>query len=211
VMEPMRNEQASVFFLGRRSFRMEIGTMASSTNEMAIPMSASEIPTERIFGLDRSRRSPVFQASLTPAPAARSASTLSNGALIGLCLTTFAFGVLATSTFNRSWPWTQGKRAPAAAPVQQTTVAPPPFMATVQALPPAPSPPASSTESIVATAATSMPALLAPRWRSKRVRAGSAVPARQTAPTTTTVETSAPEPAPVAPAPAKKWVDPFAD
>ena len=49
MINSLGGEQDNVVFMGRRSFRMEIAGVPGG-NELAIPMRASEIPTERIFG-----------------------------------------------------------------------------------------------------------------------------------------------------------------
>jgi len=185
------------------------------TNELAIPMSASDVPTERIFGSDRAR---VFQAATELAETPRSAFTASKGVLIGLCLMAFTLGILLTSTVDRARP----------------TASAPPQMARVQELPPAPpsaapivvpvAPPAVAPSDPIMVAAAMVAAELeapAPRAISKparEARARAAHPARtkhagptaadatpEAAPTTPEAASDAPRP------PAKKWVDPFAD
>jgi hypothetical protein len=212
VIEPSSSEQASVVFMGRRSFRMEIGTLAGATgsNEMAIPISASEVPTERIFGLDRAR---LFQTASTLATSPRSAFTASKGLLIGLCLAAFTFGILLTSTVDRSRP--VGAQPMAAQPVAAQPVAAQP-VARVQQPPPAPPPVAPmvapSVEPIVVAVAPPAPELEAPAPRHAIARSprDARVRTRTKRPTPTT-EAAAPETTPDVPAPPKKWVDPFAD
>ena len=199
MIEPSGREHSSVVFMGRRSFRMEIATLPG-TNELAIPKGASDIATERIFGPDRA---PAFQASLPPLPAIRSASTVSRPMLVGLCLTTFAFGILLTWTFNRSRA-IQEARLPAPQSTERTPE-----------LSPAPSPSSALlVEPIVVAAA---PAVLDPPpsrrvilkpARDSRVRTVRAI---QTKRPIAAVEAEQPETAPVDPPPAKKWVDPFAE
>jgi hypothetical protein len=183
---------------------MEVGTLMG-TNELAIPMGASDVPTERIFGSDRAR---VFQAATALAPTAGSAFTASKGVLIGLCLMAFTLGILLTSTVDRA------------------RTAPPPPIARAQELPPVALPAvpvvvpvsAPSVEPIVVAAEAALVldapvqrrAILKPA-REARVRTAHS---RRSAPAVEAAapETAAPVVAPEAPRqPAKKWVDPFAD
>jgi hypothetical protein len=160
-------------------------------NEVAVPIRASEVPTERIFMRDRLR---AFQIGSTPPSDARAASTISKRTLIGLCLTTFAFGILLTSTINRSW-------RPLA----------PQSLERAAKLPPPPAPPVLQVVPIVATPLPSVLEAPAPSRdlaskprRDVRVRATRAGQARRPA-------SELPESAPLDPAPPKPWVDPFAD
>jgi hypothetical protein len=116
VINLLGGEQDNVVFMGRRSFRMEIAGMPGG-NELAIPLRASEIPTERIFGGDREL---VFRTAAAALP--RPARRISNSTLVALCLTTFAFGIALTLTVTR---WTAPRSAIAAAPVAPAPVATP--------------------------------------------------------------------------------------
>jgi hypothetical protein len=184
---------------------MEVGTLMG-TNELAIPMGASDVPTERIFGSDRAR---VFQAATALAPTARSAFTASKGVLIGLCLMAFTLGILLTSTVDRARP------------------APPPPMARAQELPPVALPavpevvPVAAPPSVEPIVVAAEPAVVldapvqrrailrpAREARARTARSRRSAPAVEAA----APETDAPVVAPEAPRPpAKKWVDPFAD
>jgi hypothetical protein len=228
VIEPSGSGQASVVFLGRRSFRMEVGTLMG-TNELAIPMSASDVPTERIFGSDRAR---VFQAATELAETPRSAFTASKGVLIGLCLMAFTLGILLTSTVDRARPMPS---PPPLARVQELSPAlpsaepivvpvPPPAVAPVAVAPVAVAPAAvAPADPIVVAAATAAAELDAPAPRraiSRPARDARVRPAHaaRTKHTGAAAEEATPEAAPAAEAapdsprpPAKKWVDPFAD
>jgi hypothetical protein len=218
VIDRSSSEQASVVFLGRRSFRMEAGTLQSA-NELAIPRSASDVTTERIFGVDRER---VFEAA-SMLPAARSAFMVSKGPLIGLCLATFACGILVTSTVNRTRSWAASKRAAAVTPVQLTGVVAPILRERVQEAAPvaqaSPSPLPSvlpDLEPIVVAAPASVfdspPAHRALPRAAREARVRSARPAqiKRAAPAIGAAESDS-APAPAAAPAAKKWVDPFAD
>jgi len=194
VIEPSNRYQASVVFLGRRSFRMETGSMPVA-EEIAIPKRASEIPTERIF---RPKSVIDFQ-SLVPmsVPESRQRTSVSKVALIGLGAMAVALGMLMTSS--------------AARPLVRGGVDHKPEVAAVQP----PAAPVPLVEPIVVAAAPleldfpPLAAAVSPPARAPRVRAVRAVRAKRA----DAVEGEAPESAAPesAPAPAKKWVDPFAD
>lgn len=179
---------------------MEVGTLMG-TNELAIPMGASDVPTERIFGSDRAR---VFQAATALAPTARSAFTASKGVLIGLCLMAFTLGILLTSTVDRA--------RPVPPPMARAQEPPPVALPAVPVVVPVPAPPsvepivAAAEPAVVLDAPVQRRAILMPA-REARVRTAHS---RRSAPA---VEAATPEAAaPEAPRPAaKKWVDPFAD
>jgi hypothetical protein len=222
VTESSSSEQASVVFMGRESFRMQ-AVGAPGLGDMAIPNRASDIPTERIF---RVKGDEAFLALPLPAAAAvqpwRSAS---KGALIGLGGVMFALGMLVTSPAAHSW-LRVGRRpvqvvaAPAAAPVTVAPVAVAPVTAPVA--PPVTAPVALPvTPPIVVAGAAPEPAVApAPAGRravaSKLARAPRARIVRPTGvkhPAEAATDGPLPEPAApeVSRAPAKKWVDPFAD
>ena len=116
MINSLGGEQNNVVFMGRRSFRMEIAGGAGS-NELAIPMSASSVPTARIFASDRERAGWESAAATLRPTGGRS-----NASLVALCLTTFVLGVALTLTFNgRAAP----RRAPEPAAVQPAQVAAP--------------------------------------------------------------------------------------
>ncbi len=117
-------EQDNVVFLGRRSFRMELAGRPGG-NELGIPRSASEIPTERIFDSDRERAVSAAMSSSRPAKG------ISSTGSIALALTTFTLGIALTLTFHRAEP----RRPLAVAPSE---IAPTQAALTVPTAPPAP-------------------------------------------------------------------------
>ena len=103
-------------FMGRRSFRMEIAAGPRSS-ELAIPMRASAVPTEKIFEADRGREEWTRKAAT--AAALQPSKLRSNGtSAIALCVTTFVLGIAVTLTLN-------GRVAPRRAPSQPAEVAAP--------------------------------------------------------------------------------------
>ncbi len=118
MINSLGGEQNNVVFMGRRSFRMEIADGGAHSSELGIPMTASGVPTERIFAAERDREG----TWLSAAPWLRPTSGRSNASLVALCLTTFVLGIALTLTLNgRAAP----RRAPAAVSVQPTQVAAP--------------------------------------------------------------------------------------
>jgi hypothetical protein len=214
VINSLGGEQNNVVFMGRRSFRMEIAEGARS-NQLAIPMSASSVPTARIFASDRERADWESAATLRPA------SGRSNASLIALCLTTFGLGIALTLTLN-------GRAAPRRAP-EATAVQPAPAVAPVAA-PPAATAPTMVIQPLPVAAPTDAELLagfpLAPARRplAKPARAARPRPllaarpaggAGSEASTETTSADPFADPASTAklaakPA-AKPWVDPFAE
>jgi len=216
VTESSSREQASVVFMGRGSFRME-AVGAPGLNELAIPNRASDIPTERIF---RAKGDSAFLSMPLPAPAVvdpwRSAS---KGALIGLGGLMFVLGMLVTSPAAHSWlridrPPAQVVSTPIATPVAVTSVAPAPVIAPVIAPLAGPIVVAvAAPETAVAPAAGSGAAAAATSKlaRAPRARIVRSVHAKRPAEAGTGGPLPQPESADVSAAPAKKWVDPFAD
>lgn len=210
MIESSSGEQGSVVFLGRRSFRMEVGTLAG-TNELAIPTRASDISTERIFRLDRrhvSDRRKAGQAAPVALPAAPLASTVSRPTLVGLCVATFAFGILLTWTAVRSRP------------IPEARLRTPPIAETTPPQSPAPLPlPTSSpvVEPIVVAAAPSVfdwPPLHRVVAKPTHPARTHAVRANSTQRRDPTGDAESPAPASAAPTPSRpaaKWVDPFAE
>jgi hypothetical protein len=209
VINSLGGEQNNVVFMGRRSFRMEIAGGAGS-NELAIPMSASSVPTARIFASDRERAG--WESA---AAALRPTSGRSNASLVALCLTTFVLGIALTLTFNgRAAP----RRAPEAAAVPPAQVAAPaptePTMV-IQPMPVAgptdaellagfPLPPARRPLAKPARAARPRPLRAAQPAPSAEAEA-SADPFADPAPTTKPATKPTTKPT------AKPWVDPFAE
>ena len=104
MINSLGGEQDNVVFMGRRSFRMEIAAGPHS-NDLAIPMRASSVPTEKIYEADRDRGAwAVAAAALQPA------RLKSNGtSVVALCVTTFVLGIALTLTLT-------GRAAPRRAP-----------------------------------------------------------------------------------------------
>ncbi len=110
MINSLGGEQDNVVFMGRRSFRMEIAGGPHS-NELAIPMRASAVPTERIFEADRDRTGWATAAAALQPAKLRSSGT----SVVALCATTFALGIALTLTLTgRAAP----RRAPVAVPAQ---------------------------------------------------------------------------------------------
>ena len=209
MINSLGGEQNNVVFMGRRSFRMEIAG-GSGSNELAIPMSASSVPTARIFASDRERAG--WESA---AAALRPTSGRSNASLVALCLTTFVLGIALTLTFNgRAAP----RRAPEAAAVPPAQVAAPaptePTMV-IQPMPVAaptdaellagfPLPPARRPLAKPARAARPRPLRAAQPAPSAEAEA-SADPFADPAPTTKPATKPTTKPT------AKPWVDPFAE
>jgi hypothetical protein len=180
VIDSFSGEQNNVVFMGRRSFRMKMAATSGDAG-LAIPMSASEIPTQKIFEADRERGDRAAGTS-------HAARGISSRTLVALCLTTFSFGVALTLTFIR---WTEPRSiavaAAAPAPVAAAPVAPAPAVL-IQPLPVAPP-----------TDAELM-AVLALQPHARRAPAR---PARVVRPRAV----ATPDVSPVV----KPWVDPFAE
>ena len=209
MTESSSSEQASVVFMGRESFRMQ-AVGAPGLNDLAIPNRASDIPTERIF---RVKGDDAFLDLPLPAPAAvhpwRAAS---KGALIGLGGVMFALGMLVTSPAAHSWlhvgrPPAQVVATPAAppavvvAPVAVAPVAVAPVTAPIVA--------AAAPEPVAAPAPARLQAVAPKPARVPHARVARPMRAKHAAEAAT--GGPLPEPSEVSQAPAKKWVDPFAD
>jgi hypothetical protein len=213
VTEPSNSEQASVVFMGRGSFRMQ-AVGAPRLNELAIPNRASDIPTERIF---RAKGDDAFLSWPLPAPAAvQRWRAASKGALIGLGGVMFALGMLVTSPAAHAW--LRAGRPPAqvvataVAPVAAAPVPAPVAVAPVSA--PIVATPVSAP--IVVAVAAPEPAVAPARPQAapklaRAPRARAVRPMRAKHPAEAATAGALPESSEVSPAPAKKWVDPFAD
>ncbi len=187
-------EQDNVVFLGRRSFRMELAGRPG-VNELGIPKSASEIPTEKIFDADRESAVRAAVASLRPA------SGISNVSTIALCLTTFVLGIALTLTFGRAEP----RRPLTFAPIPPAQIAPPAAPAPPLLIQPISAPPTD-------VAALSLAPVIRPARRplakpAARVARPRPVRAVQSAAAAQSAEAAAQSDAPAA----KPWVDPFAE
>jgi hypothetical protein len=222
VSEPFSSEQASVVFLGRESFRMQ-AVGAPGLNDLAIPNRASDIPTERIF---RVKGDDAFLSLPLPAPAVvQPWRAASKGALIGLGGVMFALGMLVTSPAAHSWlrvgrPPAQVSPTPVA-PVTVAPVAVAPVTAPAVAAPviapiavaPVTAPivvAVAAPEPAVAPAPARLPAVAPKLARTPRARVVRPM-MRAKHPAEAATGGPLPEPSEVSPAPAKKWVDPFAD
>jgi hypothetical protein len=213
VIESFAGRQDNVVFMGRRSFRMEIAG-GPGGNELAIPLGASSMPTERIFASDR-------QLALEPTwlrrSPRRSATTTRT---VVLCTSAFAFGILLTWAFNR---WAAGERVRAALPVAVAPAPSPASEAVIVQLPPptalaqpALDEPKAVEQAISSKTAKTLSALALEGSRLRppvRTTARLSRPAAIRAPKLTRTARAAP---PVdqdadAPPPAKPWVDPFAE
>jgi len=215
VSESTDSAQASIVFLGRESFRMQV--VADG-----VPQRLMDMPTERIVDRRQAserrkaneRRKPRFALEApveapvdpwpTPAPAWNR--------VVAVSLATFVFGVLLTMTVDR---FTRHARAkviasspvvsavtPPVAPPAAPQPAPPPAVV-VQPLPqpaaePAPLP----------AAAPQSPIDLHPRKLRAVAKAPAARPRRAAAATSAVGSHAA---AIATPGPRKKWVDPFAE
>jgi hypothetical protein len=99
VIESPDTDQASVVFLGRKSFRMQVvGAPAAATGAGAIPVGTWDTPTERIF---ERRRSP---PAAWPPPASPPSQALGKTTVVGIALITFASGVLVATAVDRLRP-----------------------------------------------------------------------------------------------------------
>ena len=216
MINSLGGEQDNVVFMGRRSFRMEIATGPRSS-ELAIPMRASAVPTEKIFEADRGREEWTRKAAT--AAALQPSKLRSNGtSAIALCVTTFVLGIALTLTLTgRAAP----RRAPDAALAQPTQVAAP---ATAQApVPVQPivvqtTPIAAPTDAEILAGLAFQPARrpLAKPARAARprpVRAARPAPSADAEASTVADPFADPfaDPTPPSKPTAKAWVDPFAE
>ena len=202
MINSLSGEQNNVVFMGRRSFRMEIAA-GTRSNELAIPMSASSVPTARIFASDGERAGWESEAS-----ALRPASGRSNASLVALGLTTFVLGIALTLTLNgRAAP----RRAPASVPPAQV-VEPAPAPAPTMVIQPLPVAAPTDAELLAG-----FPLPPARRPLAKPARAARPRPVRATQSArgadadAQTVADPFAEPAPTAKLAPKPWVDPFAE
>jgi hypothetical protein len=215
VINSLGGEQDNVVFMGRRSFRMEIAAGPHSS-DLAIPMRASGVPTEKIFESDRGRGSWIERAA-SAAAALQPAGLKSSGtSVVALCVTTFVLGIALTLTLTgRAAP----RRAPVAAPAQPAAqvAAPTPATTPTSTVIVQPMPIAAPTD---AELLAGFPLAPARRPLAKPARAAHPRPVRAVHPTpgadaeaSTAADPFAdPTPAakPTKPT-AKTWVDPFAE
>jgi hypothetical protein len=212
VINSLGGEQNNVVFMGRRSFRMEIAE-GTRSNQLAIPMSASSVPTARIFASDRERADWESAATLRPATGRSKVS------LVALCLTTFVLGIALTLTLNgraapgRALSLAPAQPAPAVVPATATApaAAPEPTMV-IQQLPVAAPTDAELLAGFPLAPARRPLAKPARAARPRPVRAArSARGADGEASRETTSADPFADPAPSAKPVAKPWVDPFAE
>jgi len=223
VSESSETGQASIVFLGRESFRMQVvGAGADGANVGAIPTAFWEGPTARIIerrNFDRRHgRRPVDRIEATAVVATPAPEPGRKNLIIGISLLTFACGVALATAANRL-PRPAGDRI---AQIERRQAAMP--------LPPAPQPAAAAMviQPVVdepeaapaAPIATPRPAprpvlakVIAP---APRTVAGRAVAQRRPTPATAprAADLDADDPFEAKPAPAspkRKWVDPFAE
>ncbi len=218
MINSLGGEQDNVVFMGRRSFRMEIAA-GPHGNELAIPMRASSVPTEKIFEADRDRGAWIDRAAA--AASLRPARLRSSGtSVVALCATTFVLGIALTLTFGgRAAP----RRAPVAArPAEVAVPAPAQAPAPASTVVVQPMPVAAPTD---AELLAGFPLAPPRRPLAKPARAARPGPVRAARPATgaevenvtedATVADPFAEPAPAAKPPAKPtakaWVDPFAE
>jgi hypothetical protein len=209
VINSLGGEQDNVVFMGRRSFRMEIAAGPHSS-ELAIPMRASAVPTEKIFEADRDRGGwAAAAAALQPA------RLKSNGtSVVALCVTTFVLGIALTLTLTgRAAP----RRAPDTAAAQPAQVAAPataPTPTPVQPIVVQTMPIAAPTDAEILAGFAFQPAR---RPLAKPARAARPRPVRAARPAPSadaddaSVADPFADPTPPAKPTAKAWVDPFAE
>jgi hypothetical protein len=215
VIESSDTGQASIVFMGRDSFRMQV------TDAGAIPSTLWDGGTARV--IDRRKHDRRQAPRVAPvAPAAQEESPAppmpARNTIIGIALMTFACGVMFATALNQ-FPLRGGSpvQAAAAAPAAQTPAV------VVQPLPtPAPPPalvvaPVAPIPEVVAQPEADpqpeQPAVVAKAKPAARVVAARAVHPRRPAPSPSTQATggAASETPPTAARPARPWVDPFAD
>lgn len=216
--------QASIVFLGRESFRMQVGD--------AIPSAFWEGPTEKIMerrnwerrNWDRRKPRHGDDMPAALAAAARARKKLVIGVSLAVSLATFAAGIVVATTFDRMRSRARAERVaaieraqpPATAPAPQPAVPASPAVVVAPIMNPEPA-------AAPAPAASTPPA--ADRHAEKRVAAPKARPAARTpaahaarprrtaaaAPARAPAIEAATQPPSAAPRPRKIWVDPFAD
>lgn len=225
MSESSETGQASIVFLGRESFRMQVvGVGADGTNVGAIPTAFWEGPTARIIerrNFDRRHgRRPVDRIEATAVVATPAPEPGRKNLIIGISLLTFACGVAVATAANRL-PRTdriaQIERRQAAMPQLAPAPQPAPAAMIVEPL----AKPAEEPEPAPIVSAPAVSARPAPRpviakavAPAPRAVSGRAVAPRRPTPVTAprAADLEADDPFEAKPAPAKrKWVDPFAE
>jgi len=231
VSESSETGQASIVFLGRESFRMQVvGAEVNGTNVGAIPTAFWEGPTARIIerrNFDRRHgRRPVDRIEATAVVATPAPEPGRKNLIIGISLLTFACGVALATAANRL-PRQAGDRIaqierrqavmPPLAPAPQPAAAAmivEPLAKPAEELEPAPAPVVSAP--VVSARPAPRPALAKAVAPAPRAVSGRAVAQRRPTPATSprAADLEADDPFEAKPAPAspkRKWVDPFAE
>ena len=216
MIESSDTGQASIMFMGRDSFRMQVNDAG------AVPATLWEGRTARV--IDRRKNNRRQDRHVAPAPQeveSPAAPMPARNTIIGIALMTFACGVMVATAFNQ-FPMRGGSTAQAAAatpapqaptaiiqPPANTAPAPvaapvtPPVTAPIPVVAPLPEQdPQPQTPSVVAKTKPAAPAVMARAARPRRPAPSPATAA------TAAAGSDAP---PAAPRPTRKWVDPFAD
>jgi len=216
VIESSDTGQASIVFMGRDSFRMQV------TEAGAIPSTLWDGGTARI--IERRKHDRRHAPRVAPVPQEESLPpTPARNTIIGIALMTFACGVMVATAFNQ-FPRRAGSpvQAAAATPALQAPAVvvqplPKPAPAPAPMVAPAPAAPipevAAQAEGELQPEQPEQPAVVAKAKPAARVVAARAVHPRRPAPSPSTQATgaAASETPPAAPRPARPWVDPFAD
>ncbi len=211
MIESFGRQQDNVVFMGRRSFRMEIAG-GPGVNELAIPLSAASTPTERIFASDR-------QQGLEQMWLAGSRRGITTAKTVVLCASAFAFGILLTWTFNR-WASVEGARAAATVAAATAAAAPAPSPASeavIVQLPPTTAmaqpldEPTAVEQAILAKTLSALGDSRARPTRRAATRSSRPAVVRAPKPTRTAAASASVARGSDAQAPAKPWVDPFAE
>jgi hypothetical protein len=209
VIESFGRQQDNVVFMGRRSFRMEIAG-GPGVNELAIPLSAASTPTERIFASDR-------QQGLEQMWLAGSRRGATTAKTIVLCASAFAFGILLTWTFNR-WASLEHARAAATVAAAAAPAPSPASEAVIVQLPPTTAmaqhtldEPAAVEQAILAKTLSALGDSRARPLRRAAARISRPAAVRAPKPNRTAAVSASVAGDSDAHAPAKPWVDPFAE
>ena len=208
MINSLGGEQDNVVFMGRRSFRMEIAA-GPHTGELAIPMRASAVPTEKIYEADRGREEWTRKAAA--AAALQPSKLRSNGtSVIALCSTTFALGIALTLTFNARLAPRRAPALPAQAAAPATAPAATPAPASTMVVEQMPIAAPTDAEILAGFAFAPSRRPLAKPARAVRPRAVRAARPAEASTAADPFADSTPSAKPT-PAKTKAWVDPFAE
>lgn len=219
MSESSETGQASIVFLGRESFRMQVGD--------AIPTAFREGPTEKIIerrNWERrnwERRKPRHGDDVAALAAARAGR---KKLVVGVALATFACGIVVATTFHRMRSRAQAERLTAMERAQPPAVAPAPKPAApvspaVVAAPSAPPEPVVSPAPVASAPPAGDPPI-EKRLTQPKARPAARIPAAHTArprrtaaaaPAHAPAIQAATQPPAATPRPRKVWVDPFAE